>query len=268
MTQPSVNDDAAGAGTGDGQRDYYNAYWTGEGGWKPTDPLDQELKAWLDGAIRPDTTVLDIGCGDGDRYGGYLLQRGITLHGVDVSDVAIAHAGALGIQAQTANLDHPLPYPDASFDGVICFEVLEHLLDPEFCAREILRVLRPEGVFLMSVPNVAAWRNRLELLLYGHFNPTGSPLTSRRYPWKDPHIRFFSNRAVKNMLTDVGFVVEQQGGLDTQFLNAMPGLRSLFALPAMRFTLPAVRWCGRTFYPLLSGRCVARARKPNISARS
>src|SRR5205814_7906584 len=119
-------------------------------------------------------------------------RGGAVLHGVDISQVAVEEANRRGLKAQCCSLDTALPFANESFDAVICLEVLEHLMMPEFTCREIHRVLRPGGQVLISVPNVAAWRNRMELLLLGHFNPGGSPQTARRYPWPDPHIRSFN----------------------------------------------------------------------------
>jgi SAM-dependent methyltransferase len=51
----------------------------------------------------------------------------------------------------------PLPFPDASFETVVCMEVLEHLLfDPAFAVHEINRVLVPGGHLLLSVPNATS----------------------------------------------------------------------------------------------------------------
>jgi methionine biosynthesis protein MetW len=246
------------------QKDFYDEYWTGTSGWKPTDTLDIDLKRWLDKmliALPKSPALLDVGCGDGSRYAAYLLDAKVKLHGTDISEVAVKSAREVGLDAVYANLDHPLPYPDEQFDGILCFEVLEHLIDPEFTVKEIYRVLKPGGLFLMSVPNAAAWRIRAELLLKGHFNPTGSPDTAKRYPWRDPHIRFFNNTAVRNLLSDNHFLVKEQGGLDTLFLNSMPVLGPLINRPSMKiFTFPA-RSVGAAFYPLLAGRCVALASK-------
>ena len=49
---------------------------------------------------------------------------------------------------------HDLPIPDASFDFVLCTEVLEHVADPDRCAAELRRILRPGGGVLVTVPFV------------------------------------------------------------------------------------------------------------------
>ncbi|MFM1769410.1 MAG: hypothetical protein RJA22_1939 [Verrucomicrobiota bacterium] len=73
------------------------------------------------------------------------------------------------------NLDgQVLPLPDQSFDFVCCNQVLEHIFETEKLVREFRRVLRPEGVCVISVPNIAAWVNRV-LFLFGS-QPLGSEL--------------------------------------------------------------------------------------------
>ncbi len=54
-----------------------------------------------------------------------------------------------------------IPYPDESFDGVVCRQVLEHCLrSPLPATREMKHVLRSDGVLEIDVPNVAGFRNR------------------------------------------------------------------------------------------------------------
>lgn len=243
------------------QTEYYDDYWSGVSGWRPQAGMNPELVPWLDHLIRPGTAVLDVGCGDGSRYADYLISVGIKVHGLDVSEVAVRAARERGIEAQVANLGRKLPVPDEKFDSSICLEVLEHLVEPEFTAREIYRVLKPGGHLLVSVPNVGFWPVRLELLLTGHFNPKGSPVTQHRYPWRDPHLRFFNSSSLRNMLLDTGFIVEGQGGLETQFLE-VAGLQRIFRSEATRSAQPILRRVGRRFYTLLARRCVILAQKP------
>jgi SAM-dependent methyltransferase len=116
---------------------------------------------WAVGAVAG-RDVLDLGCGNG--YGCALIasvggaQRCV---GVDVAEDAIAQAreryGAderlefLRADAAALSLD------DSSFDAVTCFETIEHVDDPAALVAEAARVLRPDGLFIVSSPNRAQY---------------------------------------------------------------------------------------------------------------
>ena len=185
--------------------EYYGRYWRSDG-WAATvsgvDPLEEEL-------IRPlakaGTVCLDYGCGDGHRYGIWLQELGLDYRGFDISQVAVQAARTLGLNVGLLTPDGCTTLADNCCDLAICFEVFEHLLEPQLAVHEIRRVMKTGGVLLASVPNAAHWPCRLEFLLTGFFNPGGSPLTSRKAPWNDPHIRFFSPGLFRRFLGQNGF---------------------------------------------------------------
>lgn len=103
--------------------------------------------------LEPGDRVLDIGCGEGfflEAAG----QQGARPTGIEIVDEAIRLArhrlpqAGLLIAAGEA-----LPFADASFDIVTCLGSLEHFADPAAGAREVARVLRPDGTALVVVPN-------------------------------------------------------------------------------------------------------------------
>jgi ubiquinone/menaquinone biosynthesis C-methylase UbiE len=101
--------------------------------------------------------VLDCACGEG--YGSAILaSRAASVVGVDLADQAIAHAKAQyknpNLSFQTGNaaaltLDH------SSFDVIVSFETLEHLLEQEQMLAGFKRLLKPGGVLLISSPDKA-----------------------------------------------------------------------------------------------------------------
>jgi SAM-dependent methyltransferase len=96
--------------------------------------------------------VLDAGCGSG--YGTRMLaaEAPARVVGVDISDEAVAATRAEGLEAVRGDL-RELPFEADSFDVVVCFEAIEHVEGPERVIAELRRVLRSDGVLLISSPN-------------------------------------------------------------------------------------------------------------------
>ena len=134
----------------------------------------------------PGRRVLDLGC----RYGALTrtYAGGNDVVGVDVDREALAEAAKLGIETRWADVDEPLPFPDATFDVVVAGELLEHVRDPARLVGEAERLLRPGGTFVASVPNAFRLKNRLRFL-------------AGRKPEDDPtHLHMFSPDEVRALL--------------------------------------------------------------------
>ena len=116
------------------------------------------LKAY-DEAVRlaTDRDVLDLGCNTG--YGTVRISAvAKRVVGADVStralDVARARPDGRRVAWQVVG-DGPLPFEADSFDLVTSFQVIEHLDDPVPWLREIARVLRADGIAILTTPNAA-----------------------------------------------------------------------------------------------------------------
>lgn len=114
--------------------------------------------------------VLDLGCGEGRHAISAWLEAPVQVVGLDLSlaDLGTAAARAAEFPAPVESAPAPpawvqgsgmtLPFADASFDCVICAEVLEHIPDYQGVLAEIRRVLKPGGVLAVSVPRcVPEW---------------------------------------------------------------------------------------------------------------
>jgi len=98
-------------------------------------------------------SVLDFGCAIG-AYCLALSRLGFACTGVDVNPAYVERAQASGVGAHLVDGGEPAPFPDASFDTVLLFEVLEHVPDYEQVLREAARLTRKN--VLITVPNCAA----------------------------------------------------------------------------------------------------------------
>jgi len=203
---------------------YYEKYWSSEG-FSPFGSMYPELERLLLRHVRPGAACLDVGCGDGRTAGLWLQNHGCDYLGVDVSTAAVEMARSIGLKAQAIEAATSLPFADEAFDMVLCLEVFEHLFEPHVAAAELLRVLRPGGVLVASVPNTAYWRRRAELAVIGRWDPIGDTLSVAQ-PWRDPHIRFFTPATLRRMLELAGYVNVEVGGHGGAFLRDLPWVGS------------------------------------------
>lgn len=102
--------------------------------------------------------VLDVGCGPGLIANYLACHQARAIHGIDIGAVSVAAAKAAGDPTHTTFLVYDgahVPYPENTFDAVLCIEVIEHVQDDNGLISEIVRVLRPGGVLLLSTPDAA-----------------------------------------------------------------------------------------------------------------
>lgn len=91
--------------------------------------------------------VLDIGCND--RWASRFVSGRVEYVGLDYPETgSVLYQSTPDVYGTAASL----PFPDASFDNVLLFDVLEHLRAPDLAIDEIYRVLRPGGIVHISVP--------------------------------------------------------------------------------------------------------------------
>lgn len=101
--------------------------------------------------LKPDHSLLDIGCGRGEFLRGF-MGCGLKGYGVDRSRAAEKYCP--GAELSTANLENAeLPYEDNFFDVVYSKSVIEHFYYPEKLVQEMYRVLKPGGIAITLCPD-------------------------------------------------------------------------------------------------------------------
>ena len=155
--------------------------------------------------LQPGDRVLDMGAGAG-RHAFEVFRRGADIVALDynladLKDVnglfgAMIEAGEVpdGASAATVNGDGTrLPFPDDTFDRIVCSEVMEHIPDDSAAARELARVLKPGGLLAVTVPTFLPERICWALSDEYHapFVPGG-------------HVRIFTEAELKNRFVTAG----------------------------------------------------------------
>jgi len=115
---------------------------------------------------------------------------------------------AHGVRGVTVNLNsaHCLPFPDRTFDLIVCNDILEHLVEPLPVVKDTIRVLRDDGTLVISVPNHFYWPMRLRILLgkglvwRGLVTDHGAAYQE----WDYMHIRFFTYKGFRKFLQTAG----------------------------------------------------------------
>lgn len=173
--------------------------------------------------------VLDVGCNTGELAEQMKRRLGCRVVGVEVQPAAAEIARSRldeVILCDASELTAVYP-PSGDFDCVVASDVLEHLQQPLDVARALVQYLKPGGQMIVTLPNVANWAVRLELL-GGHFDyeSCASILSSG-------HLRFFTLRTAKRLLEDAG--------LDVVAVDVTP---RLFVLAPYHLTVERVfgRW--------------------------
>lgn len=146
--------------------------------------------------------VLDIGCGEG-FFAEKLVEAGNQVVGVDLLSQP-RHRDILAdyIQADLdQGLEQALPALGASrFDRVLLQDVLEHVRNPAKLLTDCHQLLTPQGLLLVSVPNVANITVRLALL-FGRFEYAERGILDKT------HIRFYTRKSARRLLESAGYQI-------------------------------------------------------------
>ena len=162
--------------------------------------------------------LLDVGCGGGGIAELLRDARSARVVGVEPDPLRAARARERGIEVHEGVLSPSLAATLGTFDVLLYADVLEHLVDPLGELEKVAQFLAPDGVLIISVPNVAHWSVRVNLLR-GRFNyaPTGIMDAT--------HLRWFTSRTLLQLLKRAGFtpvqVKHSSGGFLPCYQNTM-----------------------------------------------
>jgi SAM-dependent methyltransferase len=151
-------------------------------------------------------------------------------HMVNYSDeskwITIDKYGDPDIKTDIDGRNSSIPFPDGTVDIIVCTEVIEHLLLGSYLVKEICRALSPTGVAVISVPNIASLKSRVDLL-FGRIpacaasGDCGHELGGSGYmvdgDWVGAHIVDFNFERFKHYLVRGGLEISRHYGVSITF---------------------------------------------------
>ncbi|TVM17172.1 methionine biosynthesis protein MetW [Oceanidesulfovibrio indonesiensis] len=180
----------------------------------------QVIASWVPAGSK----VLDLGCGTGSLLEHLVREKHVTGRGIEMDEAKVAKAIGRGLSVVQGDLvAEVMDYPSGFFDVVILSQTLQQVYYPEQVIREMLRV----GTrCIVSFPNFSHWRIRSQILFTGR-----APVT-RELPheWHDtPNIRVLTLKDFRRFCQEMGFVIEKQVALDTDYRQEHGHALRLFA---------------------------------------
>ena len=154
--------------------------------------------------VKPDSKVLDLGCGDGSLLKYLQDTRQTRGYGVELTDANILAGVKNGINIIQNDLESGLSvFESGSFDQVILSQTLQAMRHTEAILREMLRVGR-EGI--VTFPNFGYWKNRLQVLR-GHM-PVSADIP---YQWYDtPNVHLCTMHDFEELCVKLGFRIRER----------------------------------------------------------
>lgn len=138
--------------------------------------------------------VLDIGCGNG-TFLWQMRSLGWEVCGVEPDPQSAAHAQSAGLDVRVGSLQQQL-LPEASFDAITAFHVIEHMHDPVDTLRCCFKLLKPGGHITLATPNLGSFG-------YQRYGPAWLGLDPPR------HLVLFTDNSLRQTLEGNGFVVSR-----------------------------------------------------------
>jgi methionine biosynthesis protein MetW len=158
------------------------------------------VAAKISAFIPPNARVLDVGCGTGSVS--ELIQKitGAKLLGIEPDPARAAAASARGLTIIQGFLTENILQEHGPFDAIVFADVLEHMPNPAEMVILAKKGLAPRGAIIASVPNVAHWFVRTDLLR-GRFDYQDCGIMDAT------HLRWFTRKTIKEFFVRCGFQV-------------------------------------------------------------
>tara|TARA_B100001063_G_scaffold212865_1_gene212131 strand:+ start:1086 stop:1679 length:594 start_codon:yes stop_codon:yes gene_type:complete len=170
--------------------------------------MKKEFKVIAD-LLPNNTTVLDVGCGDGSLMNLLVREKNIEVRGLELDQNNVQECIYKGLPVIQGNAETELyQFPAKSFDYVILSQTLQAFYKPDKVLKELLRIGKS---VIVSIPNFGYWRVRISLLFFGKMPMTKSlPNT-----WYDtPNLHMCTIKDLFNYCEDENITIKRVIGIN------------------------------------------------------
>lgn len=148
--------------------------------------------------INENSSVIDLGCGDGSLLKILQKEKSILATGIELSDSGVNICSKAGLNVLKGRIDEKLPFADNTFDYAICNVTIQMLMYPEILLSEMKRISKYQ---ITTFPNFGFYKNRIEMFFKGRMPQYGL----FGYKWYNTgHIHQLSIKDFKKLVKDVG----------------------------------------------------------------
>jgi methionine biosynthesis protein MetW len=166
--------------------------------------LRPDLRA-ISELVNPGSTLIDIGCGEGELLAWLQQQKQVSGRGIELGQRGVHASIARGLSVIQGDADTDLQYyPDQGYDYAVLSQTLQTLRNPKEVLSQLVRIAR---FAIVSVPNFGHWKNRLYLAAKGRM-PVTKALS---YQWYDtPNIHFCTISDFVTLCNELGLTIEKR----------------------------------------------------------